>query len=437
MSSNNLIQKFGNVAVILGAQWGDEGKGKLIDIMSEQYNIIARATGGANAGHTVYIPNPENENEPKKFAFHLIPSGMLYPNTVGVIGNGCVVHLPTLLGEIELLEKSNINVDDRLFISSRAQMVLEYHIIVDGIQEEQKGKDKVGTTKRGIGPAYTDKVSRTGIRFCDLLDFEIFEKKLRTNVKRLQDLYKFDYDIEKEINLYKEILPKFKSRIIDTSYYLNNAHKEGKNILIEGANGTLLDIDHGTYPYCTSSNASVGGVVCGTGIAANKLDSVIGIMKAYMTRVGAGPFPTEEDNEVGEKLRKNGGEFGTTTGRPRRCGWFDTVASKYSATLNGLTHINLTKLDVMDDFETVKIGVSYTYKGEKLKSFPAVSDILDKVEIEYEEMPGWQEDISGARTISDLPQNAQNYVKRIEELMEVPVDFVGVGVSREQMASNI
>lgn len=432
--TDNLADKFGQVAVILGGQWGDEGKGKLIDIMSGKYDIVARAAGGANAGHTVYIQDPVHDNETKKFVFHLMPSGMLYPNVVGVIGNGCVVHLPTLLEEIEFLKHNGINVNGRLFISDRAHLVFEYHKIVDGMQEDTKGKNQIGTTKRGIGPAYADKAARLGIRVHELLDFENFDQKLRSNAARLQHVYGFDFDVNSEIEYYRNLLATIKPFIKDTGEYLNEALKEGKKILLEGANGTLLDIDHGTYPYCTSSNASIGGISSGTGIAPRHFGSVIGIMKAYMTRVGAGPFPTELDDETGKKLRDNGGEFGSTTGRPRRCGWFDAVASKYSAVLNGMTAINLTKLDVLDDFDTIKIAVSYKYKGELLNSFPASTEILGKIEAEYIELPGWNISTEKAKSINDLPENAQKYIYKIEELLGVKIEFVGVGLKRDQMA---
>lgn len=432
--TNNIAEKYGSTVVILGGQWGDEGKGKLIDILSQEYDIVARAAGGANAGHTVYIPDPVHENETKKFIFHLLPSGMLYPNVIGVIGNGCVVHLPTLMEEIQFLQNNNISVENRLFISDRAHLVFEYHKLIDGFQEESKGKNKVGTTKRGIGPAYTDKMGRTGIRAHELLDFERFEAKMRANVANLQKMYNFEFNLNSEIEYYRNLLPSIKAMIKDTGEYLNNAAKQGKKILLEGANGTLLDIDHGTYPYCTSSNASIGGIATGTGLAPSRFTSVIGIMKAYMTRVGAGPFPTELEDETGEAIREKGGEFGSTTGRPRRCGWFDAVASRYSARLNGMTSINLTKLDVLDDMETLKIAISYNYKGQKLESFPASTDMLDEVEVEYLEMPGWQTDTSASTKIDDLPEQAKNYVKKIEELVGVSVDFVGVGQKRSQMA---
>ncbi|HLG25892.1 MAG TPA: adenylosuccinate synthase, partial [Candidatus Gracilibacteria bacterium] len=423
----DLVKKYGNVVAILGGQWGDEGKGKLIDIMAEQYDIVARAAGGANAGHTVYIPDPVHPEQTKKFIFRLMPSGVLHPTVTAVIGNGCVVHLPTLFEEIEFLKTSGVEVEGRVMVSDRAHLVFEYHKIIDGMQEEMKGKNQVGTTKRGIGPAYTDKISRIGIRVHDLLDLPLFEMKMRTNVENLKRIYNMDFDVERELEWYRTNLARIKPLIVDSSWYLNNAIDEGKKILLEGANGALLDIDHGTYPFVTSSNASIGGIVSGTGISGMKINGAIGIMKAYCTRVGAGPFPTELEDAVGEKMRTIGGEFGSVTGRPRRCGWFDAVASRYSVMVNGLKSINLTKLDVLDDFDTLKIGIEYVYKGKPLKTFPASTDILDEVDVTYVEMPGWKEKISGARTFKDLPENAQKYVKKIEELLGCPVESIGVG----------
>jgi adenylosuccinate synthase len=427
------LEKYGKVTTILGGQWGDEGKGKLIDILSAEYDIIVRATGGANAGHTVYVPDPLNPGQTKKFIFHLMPSGVLYPEKIGVIGNGCVVHLPTFFEEVAFLKENGINVEGRVFISDRAHLVFEYHKQVDNLQEERKGKSKVGTTGRGIGPAYTDKISRTGIRLHELEDFEKFAAHMRDNVETLKRMYGLEFDTEAEIDYYRRMLPTIRPYIRNTVHYLDRAMNEGKRLLMEGANGTLLDIDHGTYPYVTSSNASIGGIVTGSGVSAKKLDSVIGIMKAYCTRVGAGPFPTELENAEGEKLRTIGGEFGSTTGRPRRCGWFDAVASRYSASLNGLTAINLTKLDVLDDFDTIKIGTKYLHKGKELEGFPSSLDTLGEVEVVYEEMPGWKQKINNARKPEDLPENARKYVQRISELMGCPVNFIGVGVTRDEM----
>ncbi len=430
---NTKTKKYGQIAAVLGGQWGDEGKGKLIDILASDYDIIVRATGGANAGHTVYIPDPGQKGQIKKFIFHQMPSGVLHPDKIGVIANGCVVHLPTFFEEVSFLKENGIDVEGRVFISDRAHLVFEYHKLIDKLQEESKGKSKVGTTGRGIGPAYTDKFSRTGIRLHELEDMERFAMHMRNNVETLKKMYDFDFDVEAEIEYYLGILSQIRPYIKDTGRYLNDAINDGKKLLLEGANGTLLDIDHGTYPYVTSSNASIGGIVTGSGISAMKIDSAIGIMKAYCTRVGAGPFPTELNDTLGEKMRTTGGEFGSTTGRPRRCGWFDAVASKYSATLNGLTCINLTKLDVLDDFDTIKIGTKYMYQGRVLEGFPASLEVMGEVEIIYEELPGWKQRINGARKLKDLPENARKYVERIVELMGCPVNFIGVGVRRDEM----
>ncbi len=430
----NLVEKYGNVAAIVGGQWGDEGKGKLTDIMAEEYDLIVRATGGANAGHTVYIPDPDNPGQTKKFVFHLMPSGILYPNVKGIICNGVVLHMQTLFEEIERLRENNISLDGRLFISDRAHLLFEYHKIIDGLQEERKGKNAVGTTKRGIGPCYTDKMARIGIRVCDLLDFDRFEQKVRANLEILQKMYGFEHDPSEDLEFYRSKMDEIKPMITDSVSFIQGMMKEGKNILVEGVNATLLDIDHGTYPFVTSSNASLGGAITGSGLPSRKITSSIGIMKAYCTRVGAGPFPTELDNEVGNQIRETGGEFGSTTGRPRRCGWFDAVVSKYSVDLNGLTAINLTKLDVLDDLDTLKIAVAYKLDGKTISSPPAAIEDLARVEVEYIEMPGWKEDISAARTISELPENARKYVEKIEELLGCPVEFVGVGQSREHIA---
>lgn len=422
----------GHVVIVVGAQWGDEGKGKIIDILSQEYDITARSAGGANAGHTIYVG--ENNETMKKFVFHLIPSGMLNPDKVCVIGSGCVVHLPTLIDEIEMLRKEGVHVRDRLFISDRAHLIFDYHQIIDSVQEKAKGDRKVGTTNRGIGPAYTDKSNRIGIRFGDLMNgFEEFAEKLRFNIELHKQTYGFEYDIEKEINLYHDIAEFLDGMVVDTSYYLNDAINQGKTILLEGAQGTHLDLDCGTYPFVTSSSTIAGGACAGVGIGPKKIDSVVGIVKAYTTRVGEGPFPTELNDADGEKLRSEGGEFGATTGRPRRCGWFDVPVVKYAVQVNGLTSVNLTKLDVLSNFEKIKIAVKYLYEGEELLSFPANLTKLANLEIEYIEMPGWMEDISTARTFDELPINTQKYVLEIERLIGVPINFIGVGMRRDQM----
>ncbi|MFA5948541.1 MAG: adenylosuccinate synthase [Candidatus Gracilibacteria bacterium] len=431
---NDSIKNLGNVSVVLGSQWGDEGKGKLIDILSCEFDLIVRATGGANAGHTIYIPDPTDNTKTKKMVFHLVPSGMLNDNKICVIGNGVVIHMPTLLEEIDVVNAFGGKLNSKLFISDRAHLLFEYHKIIDGLQEEKKGGKKVGTTKRGIGPCYTDKIRRNGIRVHEILDFDAFEKKYRENLEMLKSMYEdFEYDADKEMSEYKKIAEIIKPMIIDGAYFVNKGITEGKKVLIEGANGALLDIDHGTYPYVTSSNATIGGVVTGTGVAANKISSIIGIMKAYVTRVGEGPFPTELKEEIGEKIRTVGNEFGATTGRPRRCGWFDAVLGRYSTMINGYTTINLTKLDVLSGLKELKIAKAYKYEGKILESFPSSLDILEKVEVEYETLPGWDEEIKDVRKFEDLPVNAQKYIKRIEELIGCKAGYIGVGVSRDEM----
>ncbi len=441
---SSFIETFGQVTSVVGAQWGDEGKGKIVDILSNEYDIILRANGGANAGHTIYLPNPENPDKPKKFAFHLIPSGILHEKKICIIGNGCVIHLPTLFKEIKALHENNISIENRLFISDRAHLTFDYHKIVDGLKEEARGKNKVGTTKSGIGPTYADKMSRCGIRIHELLDFEKFSTRFRDRVNELQKIYDFDYDVEAELTLYKEYAETLKPHIKDVPHYTHKALAENKSILLEAGQGTMLDIDHGTYPFVTSSNASVGGLLTGSGVSPLKLKSCIGILKAYTTRVGGGPFPTELTDEDGETLQREGHEFGTTTERPRRCGWFDAVVAKYSTILNAYSHINLTKLDVLSHLDTLKIAVAYKKDGQVVtsvrpednttQSFPANTQDLENVEIEYIEMPGWKgQDLSDCRSFGDLPKNAQAYVRKIEELIGCPVHSIGVGVTRDQL----
>lgn len=431
---NTYTQSLGQVVTVLGSQWGDEGKGKLIDIISEQYEIIARAAGGANAGHTIYIQDPQSPEKKLKFIFHLIPSGIFNENCICVIGNGVVLELPTLFEEIDLLSEHGVKTDNRVFISDRTHILFKYHKIIDEVQEEMKGEGKVGTTKRGIGPCYTDKIRRNGIRIHDMKDFDVLEKKYRANLSMFKKMYgDFDHDADAELAELKEIAERVKPMIIESTHYLNTVLKEGKKILIEGANGALLDIDHGTYPFVTSSNSTVAGVLSGTGIGATKLNNVIGIMKAYTTRVGAGPFPTELHNELGEQIRETGGEYGATTGRPRRCGWFDAFVGQYSTMINGFTEVNLTKLDVLSGIPTLKIATGYKHNSESLKSFPSSLEILENVEVEFIEMPGWDEDISTIRNYDDLPENAKNYVEKLEELIGCKIASIGVGVAREDM----
>ena len=414
----------------MGAQWGDEGKGKLVDILSESFDIVARATGGANAGHTVYVKMGE---ETQKFVFHLLPSGILHPQVICVIGNGVALHLPTLLKEIETLKEKGIDPESRIKISERASLLFEYHKLIDGAEEDSKGDKKVGTTRRGIGPCYADKINRKGLRLCDLKRWESFEKKFLENLESHKKTYGFEYDPTAELEELKKESARFLKMEIDSALYLNSALESGKKVLLEGANAALLDIDHGTYPYVTSSNPTLGGVFTGTGMNHRHLGDVIGIVKAYMTRVGSGPFPTELLDELGEKLREMGGEYGSTTGRPRRIGWFDVPLTRYSILLNGYDHLNLTKLDVLDDCDEIKIATEYRLKGKKLESFPAALEDLAEVEVHYEVMPGWKVSLKEAKTWEELPEAAKNYVLRLESLLNCPIRYIGVGQRRDQL----
>jgi adenylosuccinate synthase len=419
-----------NLSMILGAQWGDEGKGKLVDILSEDFDVVARATGGANAGHTVYV---NIDGETRKFVFHLLPSGVLREGVTSVIGNGCVLHLETVLKELKNLSDQGLNVDDRLKISSRASLLFDYHKIIDGWQEDSKGDQKVGTTRRGIGPCYADKINRRGLRMCDLEDWDSFVEMYKANLAWHQKVYGFEYDEDTELAGIKESKDRLLGMMVDGTVYLNGALESGKRVLVEGANAALLDIDHGTYPYVTSSNPTIGGVFTGTGMNARYLKDVIGIIKAYMTRVGAGPFPTELHDDLGDQIREAGGEYGSTTGRPRRCGWFDVPLTRYSIMLNGYTSLNLTKLDVLDDLDEIKVCVGYTLNGEKLDRFPARLENLAKVEVEYETLPGWNQKLNDVTSWDQLPENAKNYVLRLEELLGCPIKYIGVGQRRDQL----
>lgn len=408
--------------VIIGAQWGDEGKGKIIDIFAQEADIIVRYQGGNNAGHTIVIDD-------KEFILHLIPSGILRENKICVIGHGVVLNPEAFLKEIEYLKKNGVNVEGRVYISEMTHLIMPYHLYMDSASEKEH---KIGTTMRGIGPAYEDKVGRHGIRAIDLIDMDVFKEKLERNLMIKAHILRnvFDYNqILKEYLMFGEIL---KDYIKDTALFLSEALKEGKKLLFEGAQGTLLDVDYGTYPFVTSSNASVGGVCTGTGISPNKLDKIIGITKAYSTRVGEGPFPTELHGEFGEEMREKGSEYGATTGRPRRCGWFDAVASKYSARINGFDSLIITKIDVLSHLETIKICVGYKYKGQILKDFPHSISILNGCEPVYEELPGWKQDISNIRSFDEFPSQAKDYLKRCSDLVETPIELVSVGPERTQ-----
>jgi adenylosuccinate synthase len=417
---------------VLGAQWGDEGKGKLVDVLAKHYDIVARFNGGANAGHTLKVDG-------RKFAFHLLPCGMLYPNKLNVIGNGVVLHVPTLFKELASLDDAGIDYADRLKISDRAHMLFDFHQTIDGLQEAGRGGKNIGTTKKGIGPCYSSKTTRNGIRVGELLDFDTFRKeRYPALLSTLQDQYGFEHDAEAELEQLAAVIDRLRPMITDTVHLVNSAHQSGSRILAEGANAALLDLDFGTYPFVTSSSTTAGGISTGLGIAPSKIETAIGVVKAYTTRVGSGPFPTELEDDVGQALRDNGQEYGTTTGRPRRCGWLDLPVVHYSHMVNNYSSLNITKLDVLSGLDEVRIGTHYKLRDQELPTgmMPSLLEDLAQVEVVYESMPGWKEDISLARTMDDLPPQAVNYLKRIEELTNVPVSWVGVGAGREDMATN-
>ncbi len=418
-----------STVVIVGSQWGDEGKGKVIDYLSAEADVVVRGQGGNNAGHTVVVGD-------QKYALHLIPSGILYDETINVIGNGVVIDPESILKEIDGLHDRNIS-SDNIRISDRAHVIFPYHKELDKLSEEARGDAKIGTTKKGIGPCYMDKVERSGIRICDLMDEAMFEKKFRAQMARKNDIIVKLYGgqplpVEETLEAYKGFAKRLRPYVADTTRIVFDAVKADKRVLLEGAQGSLLDIDFGTYPYVTSSHPVSGGFSIGSGIGPNTIEEVLGITKAYTTRVGEGPFVTELDNEVGDQIRKQGNEFGTTTGRPRRCGWLDTVVVEYAARVNGMTCMSLMLLDVLTGFEEVKICTAYQYGDQVICDYPASLEVLEKCEPIYETLPGWTEDISGATSFEELPQAAQNYVTRIEELTGVPVKIVSIGPKRSQ-----
>ncbi len=418
-----------STVVVIGAQWGDEGKGKVTDYLAEKADMVVRYMGGNNAGHTVVVDDTE-------YKLHLIPSGILYPDKICVIGSGVVIDPAALLTEIRSLEKRGVGTAN-LKISQRAHVIFPYHQKLDLMEEDSKGSKKIGTTGRGIGPAYTDKSARMGIRVVDLLDQKEFAALLERNLEGKDLLLTEVYDSEpidyaQVLEDYTGYATDLKPYVFDTSIVVNDAVKQGKNVLFEGAQGTLLDLDHGTYPYVTSSHPTAGAACLGTGIGPTQIDMVIGIAKAYTTRVGEGPFPTELINETGEYIRKQGGEVGTTTGRPRRCGWFDGVVGRYAVRVNSLDYLAITKLDVLSGLDKLMICTGYNYHGEIMEEFPASLKVLRECEPVYEELPGWREDITSARKLEDLPPNARKYLERLSELSGAPIALVGVGSRRSQ-----
>ena len=418
------------VAVVVGMQWGDEGKGKIIDLLAENVDVVARYQGGHNAGHTICFND-------KQFVLHLIPSGIFHADKLCVIGNGVVVDPQALVDEMRQLEETGINLEGRLIISDRANIIMSYHGTSDKGRESESGFQKIGTTGRGIGPSYADKIARAGIRICDLRDEAYLAQRLRANYDEKQKILKTLYGTElpdfnsllDELMSYRETILKY---IADTHIFMRDQISQNKNILCEGAQGTMLDVDHGTYPFVTSSNSTAGGACTGLGIPPTKIDRVLGVIKAYTTRVGEGPFPTELLDADGERLGKAGHEFGATTGRARRCGWFDAVVARYGVHLNGVDALVLTKVDVLDGFETIKVCTGYKYKGKVFSDMPADPEVIANCEPVYVEFNGWSASTLGIRDHDKLPQNAKDYINRLSELVETPFMMISTGPDREQ-----
>ncbi|OAH54278.1 MULTISPECIES: adenylosuccinate synthase [Bacillaceae] len=415
--------------VVVGTQWGDEGKGKVTDFLSENAEVVARYQGGNNAGHTIKFNGVT-------YKLHLIPSGIFYSDKICVIGNGMVVDPKALVKELAYLHGHGVSTDN-LRISNRAHVILPYHLKIDEVEEERKGENKIGTTKKGIGPAYMDKAARMGIRMADLLDRETFEEKLTHNVaeknRLLERFYETEgFKVEDILDEYYEYGQQIKDLVCDTSVVLNDALDEGRRVLFEGAQGVMLDIDQGTYPFVTSSNPVAGGVTIGSGVGPTKITHVVGVSKAYTTRVGDGPFPTELNNEIGDRIREVGREYGTTTGRPRRVGWFDSVVVRHARRVSGLTDLSLNSIDVLTGIETLKICTAYRYKGELITEYPANLRALSECEPVYEELPGWTEDVTGVKNLHELPENARHYIERVSQLTGIPLSVFSVGPDRNQ-----
>ena len=415
--------------VVVGSQWGDEGKGKITDFLSKEAEVIARYQGGNNAGHTIRFNH-------ETYKLHLIPSGIFYPEKKSIIGNGMVVDPKALVEELEKLQMRKINTDN-LKISNRCHIILPYHILQDRLEEEKKGENKIGTTIKGIGPAYMDKAARIGIRMADLLDKEEFYEKLKMNLENKNDMFEKIYgaerlNLEEIFEAYYAYGQKLKQYVCDTSIVLNDALDAGKRVLFEGAQGCMLDIDQGTYPFVTSSNPIAGGVTIGAGVGPSKIHRVVGVAKAYTSRVGEGAFPTELFDQVGDRIREVEKEYGTTTGRPRRVGWFDSVVVRHAGRVSGITDLSLNCIDVLTGLSTIKICTAYQYNGKIIEEFPASLKILSQCEPIYEELPGWTEDITQAKTLEDLPENARHYIERVSQLTGIQISIFSVGPDRNQ-----
>ncbi|MCT7953817.1 adenylosuccinate synthase [Laspinema palackyanum] len=415
--------------VVIGAQWGDEGKGKVTDLLSKSADVVVRYQGGVNAGHTVVVKD-------QTFKLHLIPSGILYPETECIIGSGTVIDPKTLIEELDRLEALNISTEN-LMISQTAHVTMPYHRLIDQASEERRGNHKIGTTGRGIGPTYADKSERIGIRVLDLIDPEGLRKQLNWTINYKNVILEKLYDLppldpEEVIQEYEQYAQRLRPHVVDASLKIYDAVQEKRNILFEGAQGTLLDLDHGTYPYVTSSNPVAGGACVGAGVGPTMIDRVIGVAKAYTTRVGEGPFPTEMTEGIGDILCDRGAEFGTTTGRKRRCGWFDAVIGRYAVRINGIDCLAITKLDVLDELDEIKVCVAYQIDGTRCDNFPSSSRLFARCKPIYETLPGWQQSTMNCRTLEDLPKQALDYLKYLAELMAVPIAVVSIGASRDQ-----
>ncbi len=416
-----------STVVIIGAQWGDEGKGKIVDFLTEKCDYVVRFQGGCNAGHTVVVGN-------EKYVLHLLPSGILHKNKKCIIGNGVVLDPAALLKEIDTLRGKGLEIDDNIYISKHCHLIMPYHI---AIEEQAEKTKKIGTTKKGIGPCYTDKIARNGVRMIDLLYPDVLRNKIKANLEIINFLLKNLYgaDVLNEEDIFSQYVrygEKLKDYIADSDILINEAIDSGKNVLFEGAQGTLLDIDHGTYPYVTSSNTVAGGACTGAGVSPRKIDKIIGIVKAYTTRVGGGPFPTEIKDALGELIRQRGGEYGATTGRPRRCGWLDIVGLKHAVRVNGFTGLVITKLDILDGIEKLKVCVGYKHEDKIIEEFPKELEILENCKPIYEELPGWKESTAGIKDYERLPQNAKKYLQFIEDSLKVKIQIISTGQKRDE-----